>query len=116
MTGLEPAASWSQTKHSTKLSYTSKKYLIVCCCGQLCGHSRFLTFFFAESKLPKARRYAEFGDFEKPAEPESVHAPKPPALPTALHPEMIILLCLFVVIVVVKRSFAELELLKKPTV
>ena len=29
---------------------------------------------------------------------------------------MIILLCLFVVIVVVKRSFAELELLKKPTV
>ena len=23
-TGLEPAASWSQTKHSTKLSYTSK--------------------------------------------------------------------------------------------
>ena len=26
-TGLEPAASWSQTKHSTKLSYTSKSYL-----------------------------------------------------------------------------------------
>ena len=24
VTGLEPAASWSQTKHSTKLSYTSK--------------------------------------------------------------------------------------------
>ena len=23
VTGLEPAASWSQTKHSTKLSYTS---------------------------------------------------------------------------------------------
>nr|DAJ20397.1 MAG TPA: hypothetical protein [Siphoviridae sp. ctzrC10] len=28
VTGLEPAASWSQTKHSTKLSYTSKCCLI----------------------------------------------------------------------------------------
>ena len=27
VTGLEPAASWSQTKHSTKLSYTSTKLL-----------------------------------------------------------------------------------------
>ena len=26
VTGLEPAASWSQTKHSTKLSYTSKLF------------------------------------------------------------------------------------------
>ena len=25
VTGLEPAASWSQTRHSTKLSYTSKR-------------------------------------------------------------------------------------------
>lgn len=29
VTGLEPAASWSQTKHSTKLSYTSKLPLSV---------------------------------------------------------------------------------------
>ena len=27
-TGLEPAASWSQTKHSTKLSYASKYSVI----------------------------------------------------------------------------------------
>ena len=27
VTGLEPAASWSQTRHSTKLSYTSKRSL-----------------------------------------------------------------------------------------
>ena len=26
VTGLEPAASWSQTKHSTKLSYASNHY------------------------------------------------------------------------------------------
>lgn len=28
-TGLEPAASWSQTKHSTKLSYASKHSLLI---------------------------------------------------------------------------------------
>ena len=28
-TGLEPAASWSQTKHSTKLSYASKSFFFV---------------------------------------------------------------------------------------
>ncbi len=28
-TGLEPAASWSQTKHSTKLSYASKYYTFI---------------------------------------------------------------------------------------
>ena len=27
-TGLEPAASWSQTKHSTKLSYAPKRHKI----------------------------------------------------------------------------------------
>ena len=29
VTGLEPAASWSQTKHSTKLSYTSEYYIVI---------------------------------------------------------------------------------------
>ncbi len=29
VTGLEPAASWSQTKHSTKLSYTSLRTLSI---------------------------------------------------------------------------------------
>lgn len=31
VTGLEPAASWSQTKHSTKLSYTSLFLLNLIC-------------------------------------------------------------------------------------
>ena len=88
VTGLEPAASWSQTKHSTKLSYTSKSYLIVCCCGQVCGQNRFPTGFFENLKLSKARLYAEFGGFKNPAEPESVHAPKAGALPAALHPDI----------------------------
>ena len=30
MTGFEPAASWSQTKHSTKLSYISMFTTDVC--------------------------------------------------------------------------------------
>lgn len=34
-TGLEPAASWSQTKHSTKLSYASVKLFILFCVKQL---------------------------------------------------------------------------------
>lgn len=28
-TGLEPAASWSQTKHSTKLSYAPYNFFII---------------------------------------------------------------------------------------
>ena len=28
VTGVEPAASWSQTKHSTKLSYTSFLFFV----------------------------------------------------------------------------------------
>ena len=33
-TGLEPAASWSQTKHSTKLSYASMTQLLALLPGQ----------------------------------------------------------------------------------
>jgi hypothetical protein len=54
-TGLEPAASWSQTKHSTKLSYAPIiHHFFVASCDSfyiiLCRHSFVNTFFSFFSK------------------------------------------------------------------
>ena len=41
-TGLEPAASWSQTKHSTKLSYASKILIFAVLISQLLYYTAIL--------------------------------------------------------------------------
>ena len=45
-----------------------------------------MTGFSGKPNAPKARYNARFGDFKNLAEPKAVHAPKPGALPAALHP------------------------------
>ena len=50
-----------------------------------------MTGFSWESNAQKARYNAWFGDFKNLTEPKAVHAPKAGALPTALHPDAVLL-------------------------
>ena len=58
VTGLEPAASWSQTKHSTKLSYTSKA--IKLCCKSysfyIIAYNFLIVNTFVKNKLKQAKK------------------------------------------------------------
>ncbi len=56
VTGLEPAASWSQTKHSTKLSYTSVSNRKAATCFQTCPLIIPHIFLFVKSFLQNTRK------------------------------------------------------------
>ena len=57
-------------------------------CGHLCGQSRFYGVFGNCGKSRKRRRHKALRRFTLPCPGYSHGTPKPPALPTALHPDM----------------------------
>ena len=57
-------------------------------CGHLCGQSRFYTAFSNRGKSRKHRRRKALRRFASPYPGYGHGTPKPPALPTALHPVM----------------------------
>ena len=86
VTGLEPAASWSQTKHSTKLSYTSIIFNCGRCCGQTCGQKRFFAWLYEKWCINKFSVYAGLRSCCIFARVKCVHAPKPSTLPNWVTP------------------------------
>ena len=74
VTGLEPAASWSQTKHSTKLSYTSVSNRKAATCFQIFPLIIPHIFLFVKSFLQNTRKN------QKPPRSSSKCACKPGAI------------------------------------
>ena len=96
---LERTVSWSQTRRDTNFAIPG--YSLFChnitargkkkdfsVCGHLCGQSHFCAAFGNRDKSRKRRCHKAFRRFALPRPGYRHGAPKPPALPTALHPDM----------------------------
>ncbi len=96
---LERTVSWSQTRrdtnfaipgyslfcHDTTASGKNKDFSV---CGHSCGQSRFCAAFGNRGKSSKRRCRKALRRFASPYPGYNHGTPKPPALPTALHPVM----------------------------
>ena len=96
---LERTVSWSQTRRDTNFAIpgyslfchdttANGKNKVFSVCGHLCGQSRFYTAFGNRGKSRKRRCYKALRRFASPYPGYRHGTPKPPALPTALHPDM----------------------------
>ena len=96
---LERTVSWSQTRRDTNFAIPG--YSLFChdttargknkvfsVCGQSCGQSHFCAAFSNRGKSRKCRRRKALRRFALPCPGYRHGTPKPPALPTALHPDM----------------------------
>ena len=96
---LERTVSWSQTRRDTNFAIPG--YSFFChdtmargknkdfsVCGQSCGQSRFCAVFGNRGKSSKRRCRKALRRFALPCPGYRHGTPKPPALPTALHPDM----------------------------
>ena len=96
---LERTVSWSQTRrdtnfaipgyslfcHDTTASGKNKAFSV---CGHSCGQNRFCVASSNREKSRKRRRRKALRRFALPCPGYRHGTPKPPALPTALHPVM----------------------------
>ena len=67
---------------------TERKIKDFSVCGHLCGQTRFCAAFSNRGKSRKRRRHKALRRFSLPCPGYRHGTPKPPALPTALHPDM----------------------------
>ena len=96
---LERTVSWSQTRRDTNFAIpgyslfchdttTGRKIKDFSVCGHSCGQSRFCAVFCNRGKSSKRRCRKALRRFASPYPGYNHGTPKPPALPTALHPDM----------------------------
>ena len=94
---LERTVSWSQTRRDTNFAIpgyslschdttANGKNKVFSVCGHSCGQSRFCAVFCNRGKSRKCRRRKALRRFLLPRPGYRHGTPKPPALPTALHP------------------------------
>ena len=96
---LERTVSWSQTRRDTNFAIpgyslfchdttASGKNKVFSVCGHSCGQNRFCAVFCNRGKSRKCRCHKALRCFALPRPGYRHGTPKPPALPTALHPDM----------------------------
>ena len=96
---LERTVSWSQTRRDTNFAIpgyslfchyttTERKIKDFYVCGHSCGQSCFCAAFSSWGKTSKRPCRKALRRFASPYPGYNHGTPKPPALPTALHPDM----------------------------